>query len=724
MIRKLPFSKFLVGILIFLFGNIQAQDNVGIGTNTPDASSILEMLSTNKGVLVPRMTTAQRTAIATPANGLLVYDTNFDCFFYFTTASGWISLCQNAGPTGPTGPAGTAGATGPTGSAGANGATGPTGPAGLNGATGPQGPTGAAGANGATGAQGPTGPAGANGATGPTGANGVTGAQGPTGPAGANGATGPTGANGANGATGPTGANGANGATGPTGANGANGATGPTGANGANGATGPTGANGANGATGAQGPTGPAGANGATGPTGAAGAQGPTGPTGLTGATGPQGVTGPTGPNWTITSLTFNTNGTLNLVTTFPQNLTTLAGAWLTTGNAGTNIATNFLGTTDNMSFAMRSNNIERMRIFNTGQAHYNATTLMAGDVFSVVGNNYTGATNNTLGDWAINGYVNSTGAGVYGENSSTTGNGSTGVYGNISNATGFGVRGNNGNASGTAIFGAGEGAQGTYMVNGSGGAFTGIDLGGLGRAGNAPAVTTLTTGIGFLGVGNNIPGPFTTLGAGCGVNGTGQDYGMAGLAVGTTALPINGRWGGYFSANNYANGYAYVGGRNGATDYGILSAGLKSTMVKGMNDENRIMFCTEAPEVLFQDVGTGTLVNGFAHIDIDPILAKNIYIDDSKPLKVFIQLEGNCNGVYVTNKTANGFDVVELNGGQSNVKFSWQIFANRADTKDQSGNVTSVNANLRFPVGPGPAPVKNLEIKEDNSKGKSLQNR
>jgi hypothetical protein len=95
--------------------------------------------------------------------------------------------------------------------------------------------------------------------------------------------------------------------------------------------------------------------------------------------------------------LTFNTNGTLNLVTTFPQNLTTLAGAWLTTGNAGTNIATNFLGTTDNMSFAMRSNNIERMRIFNTGQAHYNATTLMAGDVFSVVGNNYTGATN-----WAI----------------------------------------------------------------------------------------------------------------------------------------------------------------------------------------------------------------------------------------------------------------------------------------------------------------------------------
>ena len=222
-----------------MFTTMQSQDNVGIGTNTPDASALLEMLSNNKGVLVPRMTTAQRTAIATPANGLLVYDTNFDCFYYFTTATGWVSMCQNAGPTGPTGPAGTAGATGATGPTGTAGATGPTGPNGATGPTGdpgPAGPMGPTGPNGATGAAGPQGPTGANGPTGapgPTGANGATGAQGPTGP------QGPTGANGATGATGPTGANGANGATGPTGANGANGATGPTGLTGATGPTGP-----------------------------------------------------------------------------------------------------------------------------------------------------------------------------------------------------------------------------------------------------------------------------------------------------------------------------------------------------------------------------------------------------------------------------------------------------------------------------------------------------
>src|ERR1051325_6199888 len=202
----------------FLTSNLFSQDSVGIGTNTPDNSSMLDIVSpgNNKGVLIPRLTTAQRLAIATPANSLLVYDTNFDCFFYFTTASGWISLCQLSGPTGPTG---SAGATGPTGAAGANGATGPTGASGANGATGANGTNGihcwdtnGNGVNdpsedlnsdgnwdaldcvvGSPGPTGPTGAAGANGATGATGNTGANGATGPTGPAGANGATGPTG---------------------------------------------------------------------------------------------------------------------------------------------------------------------------------------------------------------------------------------------------------------------------------------------------------------------------------------------------------------------------------------------------------------------------------------------------------------------------------------------------------------------------------------------------
>ena len=64
---------------------------VGVGTITPDASSMMDVSSTNKGMLAPRMTTAQRVAIASPANGLLVYDTTENAF-YFYKASVWTKI--------------------------------------------------------------------------------------------------------------------------------------------------------------------------------------------------------------------------------------------------------------------------------------------------------------------------------------------------------------------------------------------------------------------------------------------------------------------------------------------------------------------------------------------------------------------------------------------------------------------------------------------------------
>ena len=85
--------------------------------------------------------------------------------------------------------------------------------------------------------------------------------------------------------------------------------------------------------------------------------------------------------------------------------------------------------------------------------------------------------------------------------------------------------------------------------------------------------------------------------------------------------------------------------------------------IVKDLNEEPVIMYCPEAPEVLFQDYGIGQLVNGKTHITLDPILVKNIQVDENHPMKVFVTLEGDCNGVYVTNKSADGFDVIELQG-------------------------------------------------------------
>lgn len=86
----------LIFSFVLLTGLIKAQ-SVGINTTgaAPDASSMLDVSATNKGFLTPRMTTAQRLAIATPANGLMVYDTDLRCHYIYSTAtSSWKSLCD------------------------------------------------------------------------------------------------------------------------------------------------------------------------------------------------------------------------------------------------------------------------------------------------------------------------------------------------------------------------------------------------------------------------------------------------------------------------------------------------------------------------------------------------------------------------------------------------------------------------------------------------------
>lgn len=120
-------KKIYTFVFALFFISSFAQNNVGIGIAVPDASAILHLDATDKGFIAPRITSAQRLAIAAPANGLLVYDLTVNCFYYYATPSGWLSLCQLSGPTGPTGANGTIGVDGVT---GATGPTGPLGPAG------------------------------------------------------------------------------------------------------------------------------------------------------------------------------------------------------------------------------------------------------------------------------------------------------------------------------------------------------------------------------------------------------------------------------------------------------------------------------------------------------------------------------------------------------------------------------------------------------------------
>ncbi len=160
---------------------------------------------------------------------------------------------------------------------------------------------------------------------------------------------------------------------------------------------------------------------------------------------------------------------------------------------------------------------------------------------------------------------------------------------------------------------------------------------------------------------------------------------------------------GGFFLVQNFSNptsgprALASVASLVDNTTYKILGFGVVSTIVKDKEEKLRIMAAPESPEVMFTDYGVGQLVNGKARIDIDPTLTNNILVDDGHPIKIFVQLEGDCNGVYVTNKSAEGFDVIELKGGSSNTKFSWTLAANRADEKAADGQLLSRYTNMRF---------------------------
>ena len=69
---------------------------VGIGTTSPDASSALDITATDKGFLMPRMTTAQKTAIANPAEGLQVYDTDTKSLWVYDGTT-WKEATGGAG---------------------------------------------------------------------------------------------------------------------------------------------------------------------------------------------------------------------------------------------------------------------------------------------------------------------------------------------------------------------------------------------------------------------------------------------------------------------------------------------------------------------------------------------------------------------------------------------------------------------------------------------------
>jgi len=85
--KNLKLRLTILTLVIFTSFNYSASSQVGIGAE-PDASAMLDVSSTEKGMLTPRMTSVQRAAITSPADGLLVFDTD-ESTFYFYDGGNW-----------------------------------------------------------------------------------------------------------------------------------------------------------------------------------------------------------------------------------------------------------------------------------------------------------------------------------------------------------------------------------------------------------------------------------------------------------------------------------------------------------------------------------------------------------------------------------------------------------------------------------------------------------
>lgn len=474
--------------------------------------------------------------------------------------------------------------------------------------------------------------------------------------------------------------------------------------------------------------------------------------------------------------------------------------AWSTTGNYGTTVGTNYIGTNDAEDFVVKTGGTaaanERMRVLSGGQTVLNHATISVGDVFSVYGTGTTGAISG-LGTYAINGYT-ATGIGVFGASSSTGTTGElTGVWGQAASTAGTGVVGSatatSGQADGVLGLAASSTGNGVYGVNsattgnaigvrGESTSRNGIAVLGIANTGNA-SIAAGTTAIGAQGQVNGtlagtgaavgllgVTGSTMTTGDATGVWGQTASRGGTGVYGYATSTTAGGQPEGVYGRANNATGFGLIARNNNTsgtgiavagnglggnylvtgsglastgnttglfsyytspgtgsgiiiqdaftnqwdigaylgppyTYYKIIGPGTVSTIVKDLDGERVTMYCPEAPEVLFQDYGVGQLSNGKAHIALDPILTKNIIVSEEHPLKVFVQLEGNCKGVYVTNKSASGFDVIELQGGTSDVPFSWSIAATRGD-ETFTGNGITRHATYTQRFGPAP-PIK-----------------
>jgi hypothetical protein len=117
-----------------------------------------------------------------------------------------------------------------------------------------------------------------------------------------------------------------------------------------------------------------------------------------------------------------------------------------------------------------------------------------------------------------------------------------------------------------------------------------------------------------------------------------------------------------------------YMDSNNNTGD--LLCTGSKSAAVPV--DGNRMvrLYAVEAADNWFEDAGSAQLSGGKAVVNLDPLFAQTV--NGEMDYHVFLTPNGECEGLYIASKGAQGFEVRELRGGHSNVSFDYRLMARR----------------------------------------------
>jgi hypothetical protein len=149
--------------------------------------------------------------------------------------------------------------------------------------------------------------------------------------------------------------------------------------------------------------------------------------------------------------------------------------------------------------------------------------------------------------------------------------------------------------------------------------------------------------------------------------------YAQSNTGIGMYSYSISGTTA-YFAL---PNGHCEVYPDPSTREADFYCNGSKSSVVPVDGGARQVaLYAVEAPEVWFEDYGSGRLSNGEAVIHLEPTFAQSVNTD--LDYHVFLTPNGDSHGLYISAKTKTSFEVREQGGGSSNINFDYRIIARR----------------------------------------------